>query len=73
MPGPRESRQIWPSRGNPVTEQHLDTILTKLGQKLRPNERTDYLVLLKAFHDVTESIAKLPGASAKHCHYMMYI
>ncbi|KAJ3852362.1 amidase [Lentinula lateritia] len=60
MSRPGESKQIRPSRGNPVTEQHLDTILTKLGQDLRPNERTEYLVLLKAFHDVTESIAKLP-------------
>ncbi|KAJ3972701.1 amidase signature enzyme [Lentinula raphanica] len=48
------------SSDNPVTEQQLDTILNRLGQTLRPNEKADYLLLLKAFQEVTVSIATLP-------------
>ncbi|KAJ4481057.1 amidase signature enzyme [Lentinula aciculospora] len=48
------------SPDNTVNEQHLDTVLAKLGQTLRTNEKAEYLVLLKAFHDVTASVAKLP-------------
>ncbi|KAJ3768640.1 amidase-domain-containing protein [Lentinula raphanica] len=48
------------SSDNPVTEQQLDTVLNRLGQTLRPNEKADYLLLLKAFQEVTASVATLP-------------
>ncbi|KAJ3991072.1 hypothetical protein F5050DRAFT_1813006 [Lentinula boryana] len=47
------------SSENPVNERHLDSILARQGQTLRPNEKAEYSLLLKAFHDVTASVAKL--------------
>ncbi|KAF5311550.1 hypothetical protein D9758_017935 [Tetrapyrgos nigripes] len=48
------------SSGNPVNDSHLDSVLAKLGHTLKPEERGDFLTLLKAFHETISVVKDLP-------------
>ncbi|KAJ3718459.1 putative amidase [Lentinula raphanica] len=47
-------------RSNPISKTDLQTVLGKLGQKLKPDEEPDYLVLLQALHESMETVLNLP-------------
>ncbi|KIK70024.1 hypothetical protein GYMLUDRAFT_91000 [Collybiopsis luxurians FD-317 M1] len=48
------------SASNPITKNDLDHVLSKLGQKLKPDEEPEYLALLQALHDSVDTVLKLP-------------
>ncbi|KAF5380777.1 hypothetical protein D9757_007119 [Collybiopsis confluens] len=48
------------SATNPITKGDLDDVLSKLGQRLKPAEEPEYLVLLQALHDSVDTVLKLP-------------
>ncbi|KAK7029649.1 hypothetical protein VNI00_014347 [Paramarasmius palmivorus] len=48
------------SPDNPIRKSDLDGVLTKLDQKLKPEEETDYLTLLQAIHGPAQIVLDLP-------------
>ncbi|KAK7440065.1 hypothetical protein VKT23_017314 [Stygiomarasmius scandens] len=49
------------SSQNPVDASHLDAVLHKLGHTLEPEERSDFLTLLRAFHENISVVREMPG------------
>jgi amidase len=51
------------SHGNPVTTETVEKLCSKLGVKIEEKEKEDYRRLLAVFHDATEQLMAMDGAS----------
>jgi amidase len=49
------------SHGNPVTQETVDKLCSKLGVSIEEKEKEDYRRLLAVFHDASEQLMALDG------------
>lgn len=47
--------------GNPVTNETVDNLCSKLGVTIEENKREDYRRLLAVFHDASELLMSMDG------------
>jgi amidase len=49
------------SHGNPVTQETVDNLCSKLGVTIEEKEKEDYRRLLAVFHDASEQLMAMDG------------
>jgi amidase len=49
------------SHGNPVTQETLEKLCTKLGVTIEEKEKEDYRRLLAVFHDASDQLMAMDG------------
>jgi DNA-binding Xre family transcriptional regulator len=49
------------SHGNPVTQETVDKLCSKLGVTIEEKEKEDYRRLLAVFHDASEQLMAMDG------------
>lgn len=52
------------SHGNPITQETVDKLCSKLGVSIEEKEKKDYARLLAVFHDASEQLMAMEGMTS---------